>query len=311
MSTLIGIDDPAAPPSADTGDLVKDSDTAAFAADVIDGSMTVPVIVDFWAPWCGPCKTLGPALEKAVKNARGAVKMVKVNIDDNQELAARMRVQSIPAVYAFFQGRPVDGFVGAQPESQLGSFVKRLIDMAGTDQGPSPVEQALEEANAALEAGQYGPASALYGQVLRHEPENPVATAGSIRCGLGAGDTEQARRMFDGLPAEMRNDPALAAVKAALDLADAGAGAGEIPGLRERLVRNQGDHQARFDLAMALHGADQREAAVDQLLDLMARDRTWNEEAARKQLLQFFEAWGPKDPLTLESRRRLSSLLFS
>lgn len=311
MSTLIGIEDPEGAPAPAAGDLVKDSDTENFAADVIDGSMTVPVIVDFWAPWCGPCKTLGPALEKAVAAARGAVKMVKVNVDENQALAGQMRVQSIPAVYAFFQGRPVDGFVGAQPESQIEDFVKRLVEAAGTDQGPSPIEQALQEAETALEGGQHSAAAALYGQILQHEPENLTATAGLIRCSLDAGDTEQARQIFESLPEDMRADEAFAAIAAALELADASSDSGEIPELMERVAHNENDHQSRFDLAMALYAANKRESAVEELLEIVGRNRTWNEDAARKQLLKLFEAWGPKDPLTQESRRRLSALLFS
>ena len=311
METIIGAAAPGGADGAAAGDLIKDSDTANFAVDVLDASMTAPVIVDFWAPWCGPCKTLGPALEKAVTDARGAVRLVKIDVDQNQELAAQMRVQSIPAVYAFFQGRPVDGFVGAQPESQIKSFVKRLVEAAGTGKGPSPVEQALEEAQAALEAGQAGAASALFGQVLQHEPENPTAIAGLIRCRLATGDTTGAKEMFEGLAQELRSRAEFASIAASLELAQAGSESGSIPDLMEQVAHDNDNHQARFDLAMALYAAGKREAAVDELLELIRRNRAWNEEAARKQLLKFFEAWGPTDPLTLEARRRLSSLLFS
>ncbi|MFQ5774687.1 MAG: tetratricopeptide repeat protein [Kiloniellaceae bacterium] len=292
-------------------DIIKDSDTARFGRDVIEASMAAPVIVDFWAPWCGPCKQLGPLLEKAVQGARGALRLVKINVDQNQALAGQLRIQSIPAVYAFYQGQPVDGFVGAQGESQIKSFVERLVRQAGGAPGPSPVEQALEQAKAALEAKQFGAASALFGQVLQHEPENEDALAGMIRCHLDSGDAAGARTMFDSLSAELKGKPALESVAAAIELAEAGAQAGPIPELRERLAASPGDHQIRFDLAMALHAAGERESAADELLEIVRRNRTWNEEAARKQLVKLFEAWGPADPLTLEARRRLSSLLFA
>ena len=311
METLIGTGPAGSQGGAAAADLIKDVETATFAADVLDASMSVPVIVDFWATWCGPCKTLGPQLEKAVKDARGAVKLVKVDVDRNQELAAQMRIQSIPAVYAFFQGRPVDGFVGAQPDSQLQAFVKRLAELAGTSQGPSPVEQALEEAKALLEGGQPAAASALFGQVLQHEPDNTAALAGLMRCRLAAGDTAGARKMFESLAEELRSRSEFEPIAASLELAEAGSAAGPIPELMERVAQNHGDHQARFDLAMALYADSKRESAVDELLEIMRRQRDWNEEAARKQLLKFFEAWGPTDPLTLSARRRLSSLLFS
>ncbi|MCH8925509.1 MAG: co-chaperone YbbN [Proteobacteria bacterium] len=291
--------------------LIKDSDTAGFAQDVIETSMTTPVIVDFWAPWCGPCKQLTPALEKTVQAARGAVRLVKVNIDENQELAAQLRIQSVPAVYAFFKGQPVDGFVGAQSESQVKAFVDRLASQAGAELGPSPVDQALEQAQAALESGQPAAASALFGQVLQHEPDNETALAGLIRCHLDAGDAAAARQMFDSLPEDKASAAAFASIKAALELAEQSAETGEIPELEARVAAQPNDHQARFDLAMARHAAGEREAAVEALIEIIGRDRNWNEEAARHQLLKFFEAWGPKDELTQSARRRLSSLLFS
>ncbi len=291
--------------------LIKDSDTARFAQDVIEASMTTPVIVDFWAPWCGPCKQLTPALEKTVQAARGAVRMVKVNVDENQDLAAQLRIQSIPAVYAFFKGQPVDGFVGAQSESEVKAFVDRLASQAGAEAGPSPVDQALEQAQTALESGQPAAASALFGQVLQHEPDNDTALAGLIRCHLDAGDAAAAREMFDSLPADTASAAAFTSIKAALELAEQSADTGEIPELEARVAAQPNDHQARFDLAMALHAAGEREAAVEALIEIIGRDRNWNEEAARHQLLKFFEAWGPKDELTQSARRRLSSLLFS
>ena len=309
METIIGSNGSGdgAPPA----DLIKDSDTARFAQDVIDASMTVPVIVDFWAPWCGPCKQLTPALEKSVQAARGAVRLVKVNIDENQSLAAQMRIQSVPAVYAFYQGQPVDGFVGAQSESQIKSFIERLVAQSGAALGPSPVDQALEQAQAALDGGQPAAASALYGQVLQHEPDNETALAGMVRSYLESGDAAAAREMFDALTEEMAAKPAFVSVKAALELAEQTAESGPLAELEARVAAHPADHQARYDLAIALHAGGEREAAAETLIELMRRERGWNEDAARHQLLKFFEAWGPSDPITLSARRQLSSLLFS
>jgi putative thioredoxin len=290
---------------------IKDSDQQAFAQDVIEASMSAPVIVDFWAPWCGPCKQLGPMLESAVKAAGGAVRMVKINVDENQQLAGQLRIQSIPTVYAFFQGQPVDGFQGAQPESEIKAFVERLRKAGAAGNGPDPVEQALEQAQAAREAGDAETASAIYAQVLQHDAESAPALAGLIACAIASGDTDGAREIYDGLDEKMRANPAFSSVAAQLDLQEKSADAGEIPQLMEKVAANHADHQARFDLAMALHGAGQRQAAADELLEILRRQRSWNEDAARKQLVTFFEAWGPTDPLTIETRRRLSSLLFA
>jgi len=311
MTTIIGSDGETAHGGPPPGDLIKDSSIEGFEADVLQASMTTPVIVDFWAPWCGPCKQLGPMLEKAVTAARGAVRLVKIDIDQNQELAVQLRVQSVPAVYAFFQGRPVDGFVGALPESQIKAFVDRLTQAAGTEQGPDPLEEALDQAQAALESGQLGAASALFAQVLQHDPDNVLAAAGLIRCQLESGDTAGAKAMFDGLPDVVKSDEALASVVASLELADMSAETGDVLALKSKLAVNENDHQARLDLAMAHYAAGDSEGATDALLEVIRRDRNWNDEAARKQLLKFFEAWGPTDPRTLEARRRLSSLLFS
>jgi putative thioredoxin len=281
-------------------------------ADVVDASRETPVVVDFWAPWCGPCKQLGPLLEKAVRDARGAVRMVKVNIDENPDLATQMRIQSIPAVYAFHQGRPVDGFVGALPESQIKAFVQRLIEMAGGETGPSPVEEALEAAAAALAEGDAGTASALFGQVLAHEPGNVRAIAGLARCYVQAGDIARAKEILQAVPADKADAPEIAAARAAVEVAEQGAGAAAaIDGLAERLARDPADHQARLELAMAYFGAGRREQAIDELLEIVRRDREWDEQAARRQLLKLFEAMGPTDPLTQASRRRLASILFS
>ncbi|MBV40487.1 MAG: thioredoxin [Rhodospirillaceae bacterium] len=286
---------------------VKDGDTASFAADVIEASNEVPVIVDFWAEWCGPCKTLGPTIEKAVKAASGQVRLVKINVDENQQLAQQLRVQSIPAVFAFKNGKPVDGFVGAQPESQIKAFIQRLTG----DAGPSPIEQALEQGEAALAAGDVSGASDIFGQVLRADMENARAIAGLCQCLIDSGDLAEAREMLDGLEGKLAIDPAVQSVRAALELAEQSADAGDTVPLRARLEANGNDHEARMELSTALLAAGQREEAVDELLESIRRDRNWNDEAARKQLLTLFEAFGHADELTVSARRRLSSMLFS
>jgi putative thioredoxin len=295
------------------GDVVKDVSTATFRADVLDASMQVPVIVDFWAPWCGPCKQLGPIIEKAVKDARGAVRLVKINVDENQELAAQMRIQSIPAVYAFFQGRPVDGFVGAQPESAIKQFIARLAKVAGGgDPGPSPIDEALEHAEAALKEGDHEAASAIFAQILEHEPGNVKALGGMVRCCIAVGELDQAKRFLAQVPSAQASDPAVAGARAQLELAEAGQkAAGQSQELRARVDANPKDFDARLALAQALFAGGDREGGVDQLLEIIRVNRAWNEEAARKELVKFFEAMGPTDPLTLSARRRLSSLLFS
>ncbi|MEM7171729.1 MAG: thioredoxin [Pseudomonadota bacterium] len=292
------------------GDLIKDSNQNDFVQDVIETSMELPVIVDFWAPWCGPCKQLGPALEKVVKAARGAVRMVKVNIDENQELAAQLRIQSIPTVYAFFQGRPLDGFQGAKPESELSQFVKRLIEASGGS-ASNPISEALEAAEAQVEAGEFDAAMALFGQILQHEPDNRAAMAGLVACHIGKEDIVGARELIDSFDEEVTNSSEFAAVIAQLELAESAASAGPLDELMARVAAHENDHQARFDLAMAQQAAGRSEDAAESLLEIVSRDRTWNDDGARKQLLTFFEAWGATDPLTVSTRRRLSSLLFS
>jgi putative thioredoxin len=291
--------------------LIKDSDTKSFMKDVIDASQEVPVVVDFWAPWCGPCKQLGPALEKAVREAKGAVRLVKVDIDKNQQLATQMRIQSIPAVYAFFQGRPVDGFVGALPDSQIKSFVAKLAELGGAELGPSPIEEAIAQAEAALESEDSGAASAIFNQVLAHEPGNLPALTGLARALVSAGELKRAREVLGRVPADKQADPAVAKATASLELAEQAAGAaGKLGELEAKLELNPNDHQARHDLAMALYATGKQETALDELIEIVRRDRAWNDEAARKQLIKFFEALGPTHPLTLSARRRLSSLLF-
>jgi putative thioredoxin len=308
METIIGS---AGPQGSAAADAVKDGTQETFAVDVIEASMSTPVIVDFWAPWCGPCKQLGPQLEKAVIATRGAVRMVKIDVDQNQALAQQLRVQSIPAVYAFFQGQPVDGFVGVQPESQIKSFVARLVEQSGGAPGDDPLEQALAQAEAALEDGQHGPASAIFGQVLQQQSDNLRALAGSIRCRLGAGDVEGARELIDSLTPEIAKAPEIASATAAVELAEQAMNTGDLSGLMKKVEQDGNDHESRFELALALQGAGKPEAAADELLEIVRRNRAWNDDAARKQLVKFFEAWGHSDPLTLDVRSRLSSLLFS
>jgi putative thioredoxin len=312
MDQLIGGAPAAGPAGASAADLIKDSNQEAFAQDVLDVSMQVPVIVDFWATWCGPCKTLGPLIEKVVKEAKGAVRLVKIDVDSNQALAGQLRIQSIPAVYAFFQGRPVDGFVGAQPESQLKQFVQRLAKMGAAGAGPSPIDEALEQAEAAFAEGDYGAANAIFGQVLDHEGDNAKAIAGLARCLIATGDLAGAKEMLDGVTPEVLKNPAIVSVVSQLELAEAGQkAAGQTQQLQARIDANPKDFEARYDLAVAQFASGEREAAIDQLLEIFKASRAWNEEAARKQLVKFFEAMGPTDPLTLAGRRKLSSLMFS
>ena len=296
--------------SQQPADLIKDSSDATFMADVMEASRTVPVIVDFWAPWCGPCKQLGPLLEKNVRAAKGAVRMVKIDIDKNPQIAGQLRIQSIPAVFAFFQGRPVDGFAGAQPESQIKQFVDRLIKMGGGAEDDG-LGEALEAAAEALEAGDASTASSIYNQILQHEPTNAPAFAGLARCLISVSDFARARQLLDSATPEQAKNAEVIAARSSLDLAEQSASVGPVDDLTARLASDPNDHEARFDLAMAHYASGKREEAVDELLELVRRDREWNEQQARKQLVKFFEAFGPTDKLTLMARRKLSSILFS
>jgi len=298
--TLIG-DTTGAPP---VGDIIKDGTDASFIADVIEASRTTPVIVDFWATWCGPCRQLGPALEKAVAAAKGAVKLVKIDIDKNPAFAGQLRVQSIPAVFAFVDGRPVDGFMGALPESQVKQFVDRLAKQGGG----SPVDQMLEIARESLELGDLGGAAQAYAQVLQAEPQNVKALGGLARLYQQAGDLERAREVLAMAPEDAK-DPDLDGVRAALALAESAPS--ETAAFEQRLAADADDHEARFELAKALAGRGRLEEAVDELIEIVRRDRAWNDEAARKQLLTIFEAAGPMSDIAKQGRRKLSALLFS
>ena len=272
----------------------------------------MPVIVDFWAPWCGPCKQLTPALEKLVNAARGAVKLVKINVDENPDLQMQLRIQSIPTVFAFSGGQPVDAFQGALPDSQLKSWIDRLITTHGGAALASPVDQALEAAEAALEAGDFGNASALFAQVLGIESTRTAAVAGLAKCHIHSGALGDARQLLDPVDDEMVKDKDIAAARSALELAEGAAKAAGARGpLEARLAADENDHQARYELALADYGSGRPDAAIDSLLTIVGRSRAWNDEAARKQLLKIFEALGPTHEATLDGRRRLSSILFA
>jgi putative thioredoxin len=307
MDTLIGQSTGTAA-GAPPANLIQDSDTKRFMADVIEASRQQPVIVDFWAPWCGPCKQLGPMIEKVVRQAGGKVKLVKINVDENQQLAAQMRVQSIPAVFAFVDGQPIDGFMGALPESQIKQFVDRL---GGHGSIAEEIAAAVEEGKSALAEKQYGAAARIFAQVLQADREHAGAIAGLARCQIEAGELEKAKATLALVPPAKANDPDVASAKAALELKLNPPDTSKIGQLSATIDKNPADHRARYDLAMALHGAGERDKALDHLLHIVRQQRDWNEEAARKQLVKFFEAWGPKDELTLAGRRRLSAILFS
>ena len=287
---------------------IKDVTTASFETDVIAASMEAPIIVDFWAPWCGPCKQLAPALEKAVAGTRGKVRLAKINIDENPDLAQALRIQSIPTVYAFFQGRPVDAFQGALPESQVKQFVDRLAAQGG---GDDDIVAVLEQAQQSLEAGDADNAIALYRAILGEAPETAAAFLGLVKALLAQDNIDEAKNVLAQAPKAIAGHADIAAAKAAIDLAEQATNAGPIGPLTEAVARDPADHQARIDLATALYAAGKHQEAIDHLLDSIKRDRSWNEGEARKQLVKYFEARGPLDPVTVAGRRRLSSILFS
>jgi putative thioredoxin len=292
---------------APDADIVKDGTDQGFMADVIEASRSAPVIVDFWAPWCGPCRQLGPPLEKAVRAASGAVRLVKINIDEHPGVAGQLGVKSIPAVYAFDQGRPVEGFMGAIPESQIKLFVERL---AGADMA-ADIEPLLEQAAESLNLGDMGGAAQGFAAVLQLDPQNVKAIAGMARVALNSGDPEQAREILAHAPPDKQNDPAIAGVRAALELAANAPPAEEQDELAQKVAADPGNLQARYDYAEALSARGDLQAASDQLLAIIEQDRAWNEEAARKQLLKVFEAAGPASDVAKQGRRKLSAILFS
>jgi putative thioredoxin len=294
-------------PQGAAAELIKDSSDATFIEDVIEVSKNVPVIVDFWAPWCEPCKQLGPTIEKVVNSANGAVRLVKIDIDQNPAIAQQLRIQSIPAVFAFKNGQPVDGFMGAVPESQIKQFVEKLVG----EIGPSPVEEALAAAGAAMAESDFAQAAGLYGEVLRNDTSNFEALAGLTQCYIGGGDLERAAQTLDLVKPDDANNPVVTSARAALSLAEKALDAGDLDPLLEKVAANENDHQARSDLSEALLAAGRKEEAVEQLLEIVSRDRKWQDDGARKQLLTLFEAFGNEDEVTQDGRQKLSILLFS
>jgi putative thioredoxin len=290
-----------------TADVVKDTTTQAFMKDVIEESKRQPVLVDFWAPWCGPCKQLTPVLEKAVKSAKGKVKLAKMNIDEHPAIPGQMGIQSIPAVIAFSNGQPVDGFMGALPESQVLAFLERLTKGAvGAEE-----KDLLKSADAALVEGNAAGAAELYAQLLAEDGANVHALAGLARCYVETGALDQAKQTLALVPEAKRKEAPVAAARAALEVAEQAKSVGPLNELEQKISANPLDHQTRFDLAVALNANGKREDAVRHLIEIVKRDRKWNDDGARKQLVQFFEAWGATDPATIEGRKRLSSVLFS
>ena len=295
-----------APTAAPEG-LIKETTTQGFMKDVIEESKRQPVLIDFWAPWCGPCKQLTPILEKVVKGAKGKVKLVKMNIDDHPAIPGQMGIQSIPAVIAFVNGQPADGFMGALPESQVTAFIERLTK--GKVGGEA--QDLMKEAEALLAEGDAQSAAQIYAQLIQEDDTNIGAVAGLARCYLAVGQLDKAKETLAKVPEAKRNEAAVAAARAALEVAEQASSVGPVGELENKVAANPLDHQARFDLAVALNAAGKRQEAVDHLIEVVRRDRKWNDDGARKQLVQFFEAWGPTDEATVSGRRRLSSILFS
>ena len=302
----MSVDTPILNQGGGEADLIKNTTTKDFLRDVIEASREVPVLVDFWAPWCGPCRQLTPILEKAVRAAKGAVRLVKLNIDQHPQIPGQMGVQSIPAVFAFQDGRPVDGFMGALPESRVNDFIARLI---GDSAGDTAAD--LEAAEAALSAGDVNSAAQLFGEVMQKDRENAQALAGLAKCYIKTGDLARAEQTLALVPPAKADSSPVASARAALELARKTPAAGDIETLRAKLAADPKDPQARFDLALALSAKGDRSGALDELLAVVAKNRSWNDDAARKQLIQLFDAWGPADPSTIAGRQRLSSLLFA
>lgn len=292
------------------GDLIKDSSEATFMADVIEASQTVPIIVDFWAPWCEPCKQLTPAIEGAVKDAKGAVKLVKVNVDENQAIAAQLRIQSLPTVYAFWQGQPIDGFQGALPGSEIKAFIDKVVQASGGEAGGG-LDEAMETAETMLTEGAAADAAQVFAAIAQEDPNNAGAFGGMARAYLALDQVDQAEAVLNGAPAELANAPEIEAAYAQLELAKQAADAGPVGELRAKVEADPKDRQARFDLAQALHAGGEIEEAVDTLLDLFQLDAKWNDGAAKTQLFTIFDALKPDDPVALDGRRRLSSMIFA
>ena len=290
--------------------LIKETTTQGFMKDVIEESKRQPVLIDFWAPWCGPCRQLTPILEKAVRNAKGRVKLVKMNIDEHPAIPGQMGIQSIPAVIAFVGGQPADGFMGAVPESQVNAFIDKLTKGVPVAGEPN-IAEILQEAAAVLAEGDAAGAAQIYAEVLAHDSTNIAALAGLAKCYVTTGAVEQARQTIAMVPESKRNDPAVKAVQAAIELAEQAQAVGPVTELEQKVAANPLDHQARFDLATALNAQGKRAEATEQLLQIVKLDRKWNDDGARKQLVQFFEAWGGADEATIEGRKRLSTVLFS
>jgi putative thioredoxin len=305
--TIVEQGNGAAPAAAD---LIKETTTQTFVKDVIEESRRQPVLIDFWAEWCGPCRQLTPVLEKAVRNAKGKVKLVKMNIDQHPAIPGQMGIQSIPAVIAFVNGQPADGFMGAVPESQVNAFIEK-VTKGVTAPGEPNIAEILQEAEAVLAEGDAEAAAQIYAEVLSLDATNIAAMAGLAKCYLTTGAVEQAKQTLGMVPESKRNDAAVKAVQAAIDLAEQASSLGPVAELEQKVAANPLDHQARFDLATALNAMGKRGEATAQLLEIVRRDRKWNDDGARKQLVQFFEAWGGADEATVEGRKRLSTILFS
>ena len=305
--TIVEQSNGAAPAAAD---LIKETTTQTFVKDVIEESKRQPVLIDFWAEWCGPCRQLTPVLEKAVRNAKGKVKLVKMNIDQHPAIPGQMGIQSIPAVIAFVNGQPADGFMGAVPESQVNAFIEKVTKGLAAPGEPN-IAEILQEAEAVLAEGDPAAAAQVYAEVLSLDATNIAAMAGLAKCYITTGAVEQAKQTLAMVPESKRNDAAVKAVQAAIDLAEQAQSVGPVVELEQKVAANPLDHQARFDLATALNAMGNRGEATTHLLEIIRRDRKWNDDGARKQLIQFFEAWGGADEATVEGRKRLSTILFS